>query len=124
MISRNELMHRPEYYVDRVQNEIFRIVRGYMDKEGLNQSQLAARLGVSKGYMSQILNGNFNFSVTKLVELCLSLGIAPNLQLADLENFIICEENRLKRLQSHGKVEVEVALDNYCMADCILDDKV
>jgi transcriptional regulator with XRE-family HTH domain len=29
----------------------------------LNQSGLAAKLGVSKGYVSQIMNGNFNFSL-------------------------------------------------------------
>jgi transcriptional regulator with XRE-family HTH domain len=48
-----------------------------MDAEGLNQSQLAKRLGVSKGYVSQVLNGNFNHTVRKLIELSLAIGMVP-----------------------------------------------
>ena len=80
MLSKKELIKTPEYWLEKLQNEIFRQVHAYMDKEGLNQSQLAIRLGVSKGYISQVLNGNFNFSIRKLVELSLSIGVVPEIR--------------------------------------------
>ena len=80
MLSRKELIQTPEYWIETLQNEIFRQVYQYMDKENLNQSQLAKKLGVSKGYISQILNGNSNFTLKKLIELSISIGIIPDIQ--------------------------------------------
>ncbi len=80
MLSKKELITTPEYWIEKLQNEIFRQVYAYMEKEGLNQSQLAIRLGVSKGYISQVLNGNFNFTIRKLVELSLSIGVIPDIR--------------------------------------------
>ena len=71
-----ELIKTPEYWLDVIQNEIFRQVHSYMQKENLNQSQLAEKLGVSKGYISQILNGNCNFTLKKLTELEKASGAA------------------------------------------------
>jgi len=80
MLSKKELITTPEYWIEKLQNEIFRQVYVYMEKEGLNQSQLAIRLGVSKGYVSQILNGNFNFTIKKLIELSLSIDVFPEIR--------------------------------------------
>ena len=80
MFSYNELVQTPEYWLETIQNEIFRQVKFYMEKNDLNQTQLAKKLGVSKGYISQILNGNFNFTLKKLIELSLAIGISPNIQ--------------------------------------------
>jgi transcriptional regulator with XRE-family HTH domain len=80
MKSFEALIQTEEYWLEEIQNEIFRNVHAYMESENLNQSQLAARLGVSKGYISQILNGHFNFSLKKLIQLSLALGLAPQLQ--------------------------------------------
>ena len=78
------LLQTEEYWLEEIQNEIFRKVHAYMEREHLNQSQLASRLGVSKGYISQILNGHFNFSLKKLIRLSLALGLAPQLQFTPL----------------------------------------
>lgn len=78
------LLQTEEYWLEEIQNEIFRKVHAYMEREHLNQSQLASRLGVSKGYISQILNGRFNFSLKKLIQLSLALGLAPQLQFTPL----------------------------------------
>jgi transcriptional regulator with XRE-family HTH domain len=84
MLSKKELISTPEYWIEKLQNEIFRQVHAYMEKEELNQSQLAIRLGVSKGYVSQILNGNFNFTIKKLIELSLSIDILPEIRFKPL----------------------------------------
>ena len=67
MLSFKELLKTEEYWAEQVQNQIFRVVKSYMEVHNLNQSQLAEKLNVSKGYVSQILNGNANFSIKKLV---------------------------------------------------------
>lgn len=84
MKSFEALIQTEEYWLEEIQNEIFRKVHAYMEEEHLNQSQLADRLGVSKGYISQILNGHFNFSLKKLIQLSLALGLAPQLQFKPL----------------------------------------
>ena len=37
----------------------------------MTQSEFAERLGVSKGYISQILNGDFDHKLSKLTQLLL-----------------------------------------------------
>jgi transcriptional regulator with XRE-family HTH domain len=108
MISRKELYQSPEYWLERVQNDIFRMVHFYMEEKGLNQSALAKELGVSKGYISQIVNGNFNFSLTKLIELSLALGVAPKVSLEEsLAAYSQNQEKKLGYMQSNGFMSVE-----------------
>lgn len=77
MLSKKDLYKTSEYWVEELQNEIFRQVMNYMQKNDLNQNELANKWGVSKGYISQILSGNCNFSLKKLVELSLALEKIP-----------------------------------------------
>ena len=78
MTSREKLLRKPIYWFDHEQNEIFRQVSAYLEKEGINQSQLAQRLSVGKSYVSQIMNGNCNFSLKKWIELCVAIGVVPS----------------------------------------------
>ncbi len=101
MITREELLKTEEYWFETLQNEIYRMVADYIQKEGLNQSQLAEQLGVSKGYISQILNGNFNYTLKKMIELSLALDKAPAFEFKNLEQFI--NDDRLKRYEMEYK---------------------
>jgi predicted XRE-type DNA-binding protein len=82
--TKQELFQTKEYWIDELQNEIYRQVSDFMKKNELNQIQLANQLGVSKGYVSQILNGDCNFTLKKIVELSLALGKAPIVNYVDL----------------------------------------
>ena len=88
MLRKEGLLKTEEYWFETMQNEIYRLVAEYMKNEGLNQSELAKKLGVSKGYISQIVNGNFNFSLRKLIELSLALNKAPLIGFKDIDEFI------------------------------------
>lgn len=79
-MTRKELLSAPEFWLDQAQNELFRQLKSFMDAENLNQTELAKKLGVSKGYVSQILNGNFNYTLRKLIELSLAIGLVPVLR--------------------------------------------
>jgi len=97
MITREELLRTEEYWFETLQNEIYRMVTEYVKKEGMNQTKLAIQLGVSKGYISQILNGNFNYTLKKLIELALAMNIAPVFDFRNLDEFI--KEDQQKRFK-------------------------
>ena len=109
MISREQLYQKPEYWLERIQNDIFRMVHHYMEEKHFNQSALAKELGVSKGYISQIVNGNFNFSLTKLIELSLALGVAPKVNLDEsLRDYTADQERKLEYMNKNGFVSIQL----------------
>lgn len=79
MFTKKELLEGPEYLLTKYQNEIFRQVKSYMETNNLTQKQLAEKLGVSSAYISQVLNGNFNFTLKKLIELGIMIGKVPSI---------------------------------------------
>lgn len=97
MIKREELLKTEEYWFETFQNEIYRMVAEYMEKEKMTQSQFAEKLGVSKGYISQIMNGNFNYTLKKLIELSLAVNKAPAIDFKDLKQFI--QDDKLQRFE-------------------------
>lgn len=97
MIPREDLLKTEEYWLETLQNEIYRMVAEYIQKEGISQTQFAERLGVSKGYISQIMNGNFNYTLKKLIELSLCVNKAPSLVFKNMDEYI--EEDQQKRFE-------------------------
>jgi len=77
MLEQEDLIRTPEYWLETIQHEIYRQVSAYLKDNNLTQSQLATQLGVSKGYISQIMKGDFNYTLKKLIELSLAVGKAP-----------------------------------------------
>ncbi len=88
MITREELLKTGEYWFETIQNEIYRQVESYLRENNLTQSQFAEKLGVTKGYISQILNGNYNATLKKLIELSLAVEIAPVIDFQNLNEYI------------------------------------
>jgi len=93
MITREELLKTQEYWFETLQNDIYRIVAEYLENEKINQSQLAEKLGVSRGYISQIMNGNFNYTLKKLIDLSLAVNKAPSFEFKNLNDFIKEDQN-------------------------------
>jgi len=77
MLTKKELLKQPEYWIEEIQNELFRQATDYMQQKHYNQNQLAHEWGVTKGYISQILKGDCNFTLKKLAEISLLMGKAP-----------------------------------------------
>lgn len=99
-----ELLKTKEFYLENFQNELFIEIKSYMEKENLNQSQLAEKLGVTRGYISQVLNGNFNHSIGKLIEISLAIGLAPIIQYKPIDEYI--EEQKSIRTKCKEKSKV------------------
>lgn len=77
MLEQENLVRSPEYWLETIQNEIYRQVSAYLKDNNMTQSQLAIQLGVSKGYISQVMKGEFNYTLKKLIELSLAVGKTP-----------------------------------------------
>lgn len=87
MITNDELMATTEYWTTRIQMDLYSHLQDYMKKNGLNKTQLAQELGVTKSYVTQILNGDFNHRISKLVELSLAIGLIPKMEFVPQTEF-------------------------------------
>ena len=85
MLSRREILSHPNYWLTDMRMTVFRALNEYMKKHAMSRTELANHLKCSKGYVSQILNGDTNASLEKLAQIALAIGKAPRLQLEDLD---------------------------------------
>ncbi|MBS1644646.1 MAG: helix-turn-helix domain-containing protein, partial [Bacteroidetes bacterium] len=88
MISRKELLSSKEYWLTKINCDLFEQVNNYLSKNKISKTEFAKTLGVSKGYVSQILNGDFDHKTSKLIELCLAIGKVPVLNFENLVDFL------------------------------------
>lgn len=85
MITRKELLQSKEYWLARLQANLYSLLENYMEENGLNRTKLAEELGVSKGYVSQILNGDYDHRLSKLIELSLAIKKVPQIHFQDID---------------------------------------
>lgn len=85
METRKELVESPEYVTTVLQIQLFDMVRNYLDENNLTQSEFAKQLGVSKGYVSQILNCRSDSRLSSLVKLALACGKIPDIEFRPIE---------------------------------------
>lgn len=88
MITREELLKSAEFWLVKIQNLLYQEVKKYLKDKDINQSDFAVELGVSKGYVSQVLNGDYNHKLSKFIELSLAIGKVPIIKLENLEAYI------------------------------------
>lgn len=81
-----------------------------MEENNLNRTQLAERLGVTKGYVSQILNGDFDHKISKLVDLALLAGKVPIINYKTISDFLDDE----KALTKPQKKNIQMRSIVYC----------
>ena len=87
-MKREDLLSSKEYWMVQIQNDLYGILEDYMRQNNLNRSQLAKKLDVTKGYITQILKGDFNHKISKLVDLSLACNKVPVVHFVDLDKYI------------------------------------
>ena len=92
-MKREELIQSKDYWIAKLQIDLFNEVENYMQKNKLNRTQFAEKLGVSKGYISQILNGDSDHRISKLVEISLAIGLIPNISFESMRDLLERESN-------------------------------
>ena len=102
MITREELLQSTEYWEQQVQLEIYNCAARFMEEHKMNRTMLAQYLGVSKGFVSQLLSGNYNYSLSKLIEISVKLGYRPDFTFKPLcseednKSKMLCTEQMLQ----------------------------
>lgn len=97
-MKRKEIIKTRGYWLAKMQMDLYDQLREYMEKKSLNQTQLAKELGVSKGYVSQVLNGDFNHRLSTLVDLSLAIDKIPELRFQDLNQYIDDEQEGVRKI--------------------------
>ncbi|GJM33563.1 MAG: hypothetical protein DHS20C18_25640 [Saprospiraceae bacterium] len=97
MKTYKELLQTDTYWITKIQNDLYNAVENYLQANKMTRTQFAKQLGVSKGYISQVLNGEFNHRLSKLIELSLAIGKAPMLEFEDLDEVVEKEANGMTR---------------------------
>ena len=87
-MNREELLRSEGYWIAKMQTDLYRELTGFMQRNNMNASQLAEYLGCSKGYVSQLLNGNFDHKISKMVELSLAIGKVPVVSFTDVSEYM------------------------------------
>lgn len=88
MITREDLLRSKEYWMTTIQNQLFNHIEEYMKKEGLTRTALAEQLGVTKGYVSQVLNGDFDHRMLKYIDLLIATNVVPKIEFENLNDKI------------------------------------
>lgn len=88
MITREELLRSKEFWLVQFQAKLYEQVECYLIENNLSKTAFAQELGVSKGYISQLLNGNFDHKISKLIELSLAIGKVPVLTFENIDQHI------------------------------------
>ena len=76
-MDRKEVLKSPEYWTAKTQIELYNQAESFMKETGRNKTQLAEYLGVSKGYVSQLLN-----------ELSLAFGVIPQIDFIPVGKYV------------------------------------
>lgn len=88
MKTYEELLKTDTYWLTRIQTQLFNAMNDYMRENNLNRKQLAEKLGVSKGYITQIMNGDFDHKLSTFVKLILAVQKIPDLNILNPDDFI------------------------------------
>jgi len=86
-MKREELISSREYWLTKIQLDLFNMIEVYRKENNLNKTQLAEKMGVTKGYVTQILNGDFDHRISKVVELSIMFGKVPFLNFMDVGKY-------------------------------------
>jgi len=73
----NAKLFSQEVLITRATEEIWKA----MEDAGITQAELAKKMDVTKGHISQILNGSRNMTLRTLADICFALDCQPTLRL-------------------------------------------
>jgi transcriptional regulator with XRE-family HTH domain len=99
MITREELLGSKEYHIEKLQIQLFDQIERYLVANKLTRAKFADQIGVTKGYVSQILNGDYDFRLSKLVELALAIGLIPKLEFQPIDSFLLEDKEQSEGIE-------------------------
>lgn len=105
------------FWLAKIQVGLFQEIEKFKRENSMNNTQLAEFLGCSKSYISQLLNGDFDHRISKLVELSLAIGRIPVVSYRDLKEYVRLEEIRVRRSNREIKSQFPTGKNKYEYSD-------
>ena len=119
-MTREELLKSPAYWTTGLQMELYRQIEQFMSVHKMNKTQMAEYLGCSKGYVTQLLNGNFDHKLSKFVELALAVNKIPEISFTDVDEYILSDMNEYSGKTELWSNESEDAYEASSLSEYIL----
>ena len=114
IMARENVLRSSGYWITKIQIALYNCAYRFMKENNKNRTQLAEHLGVTKGYITQLLNGDYDHKLSKLVDLSLAFGYVPQINFIPIEEY--CEIDKiqnLRKLQTYESVIKEVTNSSY-----------
>ncbi len=90
---RNEFLKNREYALEAEKGDLIMDVTEsiceILDKKNMDRKDLANNMNKSKGYISQLLNGDRNMTLSTLAEICFAFGYKPEIKLRKKDEHFI-----------------------------------
>lgn len=82
---RSVLLQHPEFALEAAKGDFIMDVTesicAVLEEKNMDRKDLANKMNKSKGYISQLLNGERNMTLETLAEICYALGYTPTITL-------------------------------------------
>lgn len=115
---RSELLEDRALAIEAAKGELIMAVTEsiceILEKEHITRKELADKIAKTKGFVSQLLNGSRNMTLSTLAEIAYSLGYMPTLSFARVtsQKYLL------------DSFEVDMTLDEECIYNAIAKTKV
>lgn len=95
-MKRKELITSKEYWLLQIQNGMFEKLIEYLRVNKTSGAKFAKENNLSRVQITQVLNGSFDGSVGKFVEISLALDVVPRIIFTPIEEILkLDKENKL-----------------------------
>lgn len=127
-MKRENILKNAGYWITHIQLALYNCAFKFMKTKGMNRTQLAAHLGVTKGYVTQLLNGDYDHKLSKLVELSLSFGYVPKIDFVPVEKYCLedgfIQDSRRWKECEYKALDIQIkekscAIEEYCQISAI-----
>lgn len=118
-MDRKELLKSPEYWTASIQMELYRQIEAFMKEKKINKTQLAEYLGCSKGYITQLLSGDFDHKLSKFIQLSLAIGKIPEFSFTDVDEYI---QNETQSYKSTMVISKDFLFSSFPLSNNIVED--
>lgn len=102
-MKRIDVIKNSGYWLADIQLKLFEAVNQYLSENNMSRTDFAKQLGVSKGYISQILNGDFNHRIEKMIEISLAIGRIPEVNFHELSDYLLSGTIPVKKTFTYPK---------------------
>ena len=112
-MKRKELLKSKEFWIVKIQNQLYEELEKYLRENNVSKTELDNKMGVSKGYISQILNGDFDHKLSKLIEIIMVMDKVPILNLENIDDCInIDKEIGIDKLNERFTFNITINYNN------------